>query len=156
MVKCPMTKNQKAFYEATVNKTLEEHLKDKENKEDAKEGIELNGNGMNDKRQKRKTKSKVDYSFFFNAGDDVSEKTLEKEFEKLRQIELARESAQAMKSAYDVKLDSADIRCSLKNRMMDLRKSTNHPYLIEYPLTEDGVFYRTDEELIEASGTVII
>lgn len=29
---------------------------------------------------------------------------------------------------------------------------TNHPYLIEYPLSEDGVFYRIDEELVEICG----
>ena len=28
---------------------------------------------------------------------------------------------------------------------MDLRKITNHPYLIKYPLTEDGIFYKIDE-----------
>jgi len=38
--------------------------------------------------------------------------------------------------------------------MMDLRKVTNHPYLIEYPLTEDGVFYRVDDDLIEICGKI--
>lgn len=41
---------------------------------------------------------------------------------------------------------------SLRTRMMDLRKCTNHPYLIEYPLSEDGVFYRSDQELIDCCG----
>jgi hypothetical protein len=41
-----------------------------------------------------------------------------------------------------------DLNFCLKNRMMDLRKVTNHPYLVEYPLSEDGVFYRIDEELV--------
>ena len=35
---------------------------------------------------------------------------------------------------------------------MDLRKATNHPYLIEYPLTEDGVYYRVDDDLVEICG----
>ena len=39
----------------------------------------------------------------------------------------------------------ADIKIGYKNRMMDLRKITNHPYLIKYPLTEDGIFYKIDE-----------
>ena len=36
--------------------------------------------------------------------------------------------------------------------MMDMRKSVNHPYLIEYPLTEDGAFYRSDEEMVTICG----
>jgi len=40
----------------------------------------------------------------------------------------------------------------VKNRMMDMRKVTNHPYLIEYPLTPDGAFYDADQNLIEKCG----
>ena len=36
--------------------------------------------------------------------------------------------------------------------MMDLRKTCNHPYLIEYPLTEDGLFYRADEDMVDICG----
>ena len=39
---------------------------------------------------------------------------------------------------------------NLKNRMMDFRKTTNHPYLTKYPLTDDGVFYRSD--MIDCCG----
>merc|ERR1712051_712977 len=39
-----------------------------------------------------------------------------------------------------------------RNRMMDLRKTTNHPYLIEYPLTDDGIFYLVDDNIVEKSG----
>merc|ERR1719336_3189867 len=35
---------------------------------------------------------------------------------------------------------------------MDLRKTTNHPYLIEYPLTPCGMFYQVDDNIIEKSG----
>ena len=38
---------------------------------------------------------------------------------------------------------------------MMLRKCTNHPYLIEYPLTSDGNF-RLDEQLIESSGKMMM
>ena len=45
-----------------------------------------------------------------------------------------------------------EVRVSVKNRMMDMRKVTNHPYLIEYPLTPDGVFYNSDQNIIEKCG----
>lgn len=47
-------------------------------------------------------------------------------------------------SAYNVveKSRTSDINITMKNKLMDLRKATNHPYLIEYPLTEDGMFYK--------------
>ena len=40
----------------------------------------------------------------------------------------------------------------VKGRMMDMRKTCNHPYLMEYPLTEDGNFYRADEDMIDICG----
>ena len=36
--------------------------------------------------------------------------------------------------------------------MMDMRKTCNHPYLIEYPLSEDGNFYRADEDMVDICG----
>merc|ERR1719219_2715156 len=47
---------------------------------------------------------------------------------------------------------TSEVRMSLKHRMMDLRKVTNHPYLIEYPLTENGVFYKINDDLLEVCG----
>ena len=41
----------------------------------------------------------------------------------------------------------AEVNVGLKNRMMDLRKIVNHPYLVEYPLCEDeegNTCYRYD------------
>ena len=35
-----------------------------------------------------------------------------------------------------------EINFSIKNRMMDMRKAVNHPYLINYPISEDGVYYK--------------
>merc|ERR1712214_142646 len=40
----------------------------------------------------------------------------------------------------------------MKSRMMDLRKCTNHPYLIEYPLTDDGVYYLVNDDIVEKCG----
>ncbi len=47
---------------------------------------------------------------------------------------------------------SSECKMSLKNRMMDLRKTTNHPYLIEHPLSEDGMFYKADQDMIDCCG----
>ena len=63
-----------------------------------------------------------------------------------------------MISAYNREMDTYsrtnDLNFCLKNRMMDMRKVTNHPYLVEYPLSEDGVFYRVDEDLVEICGKI--
>lgn len=39
----------------------------------------------------------------------------------------------------------------MQNIMMQLRKCCNHPYLLEYPLTEGGD-YRIDEDLVQVCG----
>ena len=36
-----------------------------------------------------------------------------------------------------------------------LRKCVNHPYLLEFPLTEEGDF-KIDEELMRASGKMLL
>ena len=35
-----------------------------------------------------------------------------------------------------------DVNFSMKSRLMDMRKAVNHPYLIEYPILEDGFHYK--------------
>ena len=59
-------------------------------------------------------------------------------------------------NAYQRELDRMSAKgeqCfSVKSRMMDMRKAVNHPYLIEYPLTEDGGFYRSDEDMVTICG----
>ena len=70
--------------------------------------------------------------------------------------EVREKSAGSMVSAYNREMDtyarSNDLNFSIKSRMMDMRKSTNHPYLLEYPLTECGTFYRIDQDLVEICG----
>jgi chromodomain-helicase-DNA-binding protein 1 len=59
----------------------------------------------------------------------------------------------SIKSVYKGEnISKAEIHVSLKNRMMDLRKATNHPYLIEHPYTEDGQFFKCDQEMIDICG----
>ena len=40
----------------------------------------------------------------------------------------------------------------MKSRMMDMRKTVNHPYLIEYPVTEDGMFYDSGPDMVDICG----
>ena len=43
----------------------------------------------------------------------------------------------------------------MQNRMMQLRKCVNHPYLLEFPLTSDGDF-KIDEDIVANSGKMIL
>jgi len=45
---------------------------------------------------------------------------------------------------------------SFNNLIMQLRKSCNHPYLLEYPLQDDGYHYKIDNEIITTSGKMIL
>jgi hypothetical protein len=40
------------------------------------------------------------------------------------------------------RLGRNEINFSIKSRMMDMRKAVNHPYLIDYPVMEDGMYFR--------------
>ena len=37
---------------------------------------------------------------------------------------------------------TSEVNFSMKSRMMDMRKAVNHPYLIDYPFTDDGMYFR--------------
>ena len=57
---------------------------------------------------------------------------------------------------YDAQtIPSSVINIKLQNKLMLLRKCCNHPYLLEYPLTDDGQFL-VNEELIQSSGKLQI
>ena len=43
----------------------------------------------------------------------------------------------------------------MQNRMMQLRKCVNHPYLLEFPLTSDGDF-KIDEDIVANSGKMML
>ena len=50
---------------------------------------------------------------------------------------------------------SSILNIRMQNRMMQLRKCVNHPYLLEFPLTADGDF-KIDEELVNCSGKMLL
>lgn len=143
LVYCPMTSWQTDFYKATVNKTLAEVLGDKEQENDSPPPTPENS--------KRKT-TRFDYKLILDAQDAGSDDDMDDYIESLQKIEDERKRKYELASAYKVSMSTSEIRVSMKNRLMDLRKVTNHPYLIEYPLTNDGVYYLIDDNVIEKSG----
>ena len=61
----------------------------------------------------------------------------------------------AASSAYTREMDRTrgnERNYSVKSRMMDMRKAVNHPYLIEYPISECGTFYDSSEDMIDICG----
>jgi len=144
LIYCPMSAKQRDFYEATVNRTLKDLVAPKE---EEKPEIDLNAG-----RSMRK-KQTMDYSIFLDEGD--SEKKLQEYMKRMADFS---ESRGCMTSAYQKEMDRAHFtsehRVSLKNRMMDLRKATNHPYLLEYPLEDDGFHYKINQDLIECCGKI--
>ena len=146
LVYCPMTEKQKSFYEGTVSKTLHQLLtKD----EVGKDNLTNTGRG-------KRNKIAVDYKEFLNTSQSESDKSVEKSLERLNQYhhQLQQQRVSGSQTGYgsSMSIRDSDLNVNLKNRMMDLRKTTNHPYLIEYPLTEDGIFYKSDEQMIDVCG----
>ena len=65
------------------------------------------------------------------------------EEERQELIEAQKEKEKEIRDAKNAaKRTDAVVNVSMKSRLMDLRKSTNHPYLVEYPLTDDGLYYK--------------
>ena len=58
-------------------------------------------------------------------------------------------------SGLDTGPKGAVINIQLRNAMALLRKTCNHPYLIEYPLTESGE-YKIDENIVTVSGKFLL
>jgi len=145
LVYCPMTRRQTELYRATVEKTLGDLFKSDEKK--AKEVLP--------EKRKRVT---VDYSMILNeeefeGDDDKFEEHLSKLQNYYNSLNTSSNSAS---SAYTKEIerlkDKSDKNFSMKSRMMDMRKTVNHPYLIEYPVTEDGMFYDSGPDMVDICG----
>jgi len=147
LVYCPMTPHQHEFYKATVDKTIESLVGKTD--EDDSEIIEATSSNGRTKR----SNADFDYKLILDL-EKSDTNNVEKFLEKYESLNNRNNSKYEVRTAYghNNSLSTADIRVSTKNRMMDLRKCTNHPYLIEYPLTECGQFYQVDENVVEKSG----
>jgi len=147
LVYCPMTDKQREFYEATVNKTIRTLVG---GASDTPE--ELQPEKADQFGRGRRAKNAVDYSVFLDQSNAESERAIEKHFQTLEKMQ--KDWSSSCMTAYGSMSERSDkeVKISMKNSLSMLRKVTNHPYMIEYPLEEDGNHYRIDEELVESCG----
>jgi len=147
MVYCPMTERQEEMYRNVVERTIDSYVdKDEEKK------VEI----LPEKR-KRTT---VDYSAFLDEREfDNNDDKFEEHLVKLQEYRESLMNTASAKSAYTREMDRLgknEINFCMKNAMMDMRKAVNHPYLIEYPVTEDGMFYDSGPDLIDICGKMAV
>ncbi|XP_056292000.1 lymphoid-specific helicase isoform X2 [Pseudoliparis swirei] len=140
IVYAPLTAKQEAFYTATVNKTIAKML----GQEKTEAPVVLTPSG----RPKRGSRKLVDYK----ERDGDTPYDLEKYLEKVR-----KEHEQSSSPVPDVQSPlNAHINLKLRNILMLLRKTCNHPYLVEYPLDPATQEFKIDEELVQTSGKFLI
>jgi len=146
LVYCPLTSRQEEMYRAVVEKTIKDLIcKD----EDKKKKVDV----LPEKRKR----TAVDYSVFlddreFEGSDDKFEAHIAKLTEYRESLASSNNTASAYLNEMDRMAEGSDKNFSIKSRMMDMRKSVNHPYLIEYPLTECGSFYDSGPDMIDICG----
>merc|ERR1712110_885199 len=167
LVYCPLTEKQRDLYESAVNRTLGSLLGSKKKDEveltfdSTKKGgwmakIGHTGN-LNEEKKPRSAALNVDYKVFLDTNAE-GDRAFEKYCDNMRSLKeqngYKEQTGYSLGSSYKAEGRSidADINFSVKSRLMDLCKTCNHPYLIEYPLSEDGNFYQADEDMIDICG----
>merc|ERR1719188_943496 len=143
MVYCPMTSRQMDLYRATVERTLGDLL-NKNNKKKEEEVLP----------EKRK-RAQIDYSVLLDEKEYADDDKFEEHLAKFQEYQANLSKANTPASAYIKemeRLEGNEKNFSVKSRMMDMRKSVNHPYLIEYPVTEDGMFYDSGPDMVDICG----
>ena len=145
LVYCPLTQRQKDLYRHIVEKTIEDFLTTEEEREPE---------ALPEKRKK----AHVDYSAFLDdkeyADDDKFEAHITKLNEYTEKIKGSGGSAYA--KVMDKLKAGKEKNFSVKSRMMDMRKAVNHPYLIEYPISDCGTFYDTTDDMIDICGKLAV
>ncbi|XP_043111568.1 lymphoid-specific helicase isoform X2 [Puntigrus tetrazona] len=143
VVYAPLTNKQEAFYMAIVNRTIAKLLGQEK---DVSAPVPLTSSG----RPMRRAGKVVNY---FESNTD-SLQDLEKYLEKV-QNEV--ESQPSSSPVLDVFMPvNAQINLKLQNILMLLKRCCNHAYLIEYPLDPATGEFKIDEDLVEASGKLLI
>jgi len=145
LVYCPLTQRQKDLYRHIVEKTIEDFMANDEEK----------NNEVLPEKRRRQT---IDYSVFldekeFANNDDKFEEHIAKINEYTASIK------DTVGSAYTKEMDRLkgnEKNFSVKSRMMDMRKAVNHPYLIEYPISDCGTFYNSSEDMIDICGKLAV
>ncbi|XP_076059020.1 lymphoid-specific helicase-like isoform X2 [Oratosquilla oratoria] len=134
LVYTPLTPLQLRLYEATISRDFsmfEEIGKEQEE-------VQYGTNG----RPVRKSRKHLDYSAILDESE--SQASLDRYIKAIV-------SRQETKEVISEKKKTSVTSIKLQNIVMQCRKIVNHPYLVEYPLTDDGE-YKIDKEIIELSG----
>merc|ERR1719430_2695980 len=148
LVYCPLTQRQKDMYRAIVEKTIEDFMASDEEK-------------TPEILPEKRRREHVDYSVFLDdkeyaANDDRFEDHIAKINEYTSSIN---EKGWSNSSAYTKemkRLEGNEKNFSVKSRMMDMRKAVNHPYLIEYPISDCGTFYNSTDDMIDICGKLAV
>lgn len=147
LVYCPLTERQEVMYRSVVEKTIKELIE----KDDDKKVEVL--------PEKRKRVA-VDYSVFLDEREfGNSDDKFEEHIAKLQEYKESLATVTNTRSAYQndmERLSKNEINYCMKSKMMDMRKAVNHPYLIEYPVTEDGAFYDSGPDMIDICGKLAV
>jgi len=152
LVYCPMSSEQHEFYSATVNKTIATLVGKGTGEQDMEDVDAANIIQNETGHRSRRSNAGFDYKSILDLEKSDTLK-VEKFLESYESLSARRSQKYEARSAYTTdSMSTADVRVSTRNTMMDLRKTTNHPYLIEYPLTDDGIFYLVDDKIVEKSG----
>ncbi|XP_068582922.1 lymphoid-specific helicase [Cebidichthys violaceus] len=140
IVYAPLTAKQEAFYTAAVNKTLANIL----GQEKSKAPVVLSSSG----RPKRSCQKVLDYNERYRDVPCDLEKYLET---------VQKEHDQSSSPVLDVQSPlNALISLKLQNILMLLRRTCNHPYLVEYPLDPVTQEFKIDEQLVQSSGKLLV
>ena len=144
LVYCPLTARQRELYRAIVEKTLADLLQSDEEKDEKKE------------LPAKRKRTEIDYSVFLDEKEFKNDEKFEEHLQKLQEAAEAFSQPSSTGSAYVKELErlasSKEKNFSVKSRMMDMRKCVNHPYMIEYPITEDGMFYDSGPDMVDICG----
>jgi len=143
LVYCPLTSRQKDLYRHIVEKTIADFLTTEEEKEEV----------LPEKRRKQV----VDYSAFLDDKECADDDKFEEQLMKMQ--EYTQSIAKSTGSAYNKEMDRLkgnEKNFSVKSRMMDMRKAVNHPYLIEYPVSECGTFYDATDDMVDICGKLAV
>lgn len=148
IVHAPLTKLQRDYYTAVLNKTIERFLKVDKGQYIQDEVVD----DVNSDRPKRKVTPKVDLKKLYKMYEDDSLEDPEvNEENELTEIPVKQNS----ENISELKEIFSCVTLNMRNVTMLLRKISNHPYLVSYPLTAAGE-YKIDEDLIKNSGKLLV
>lgn len=145
LVYAPMSSLQQEYYTSTVDKTILDKIQEKCKEP---EFIEYDSNGRPVRQSRKKT---VNYSLLDEKDDKCSDSDMEEDLEKWFNVVQDSSASSTANSIREKVPAKSVVTIRMQNIMMQLRKCCNHPYLLEYPLTESED-YRIDEDLVQTCG----